>query len=136
MPAGAVFPLLVWVVLTPAKVRAGCSYGVISRYDRALIASFPRDTTILRADAATPAPPLSKPRSPSPCQAEWCGDRQPAPAVPAGTLPIRADSWAWFVAVADPVSLLPSHVFDDAADLHPSRCVEPVFRPPRLFARA
>jgi hypothetical protein len=137
VPAGAVFPLLVWIVLAPADVRAGCSHLVTSRDDRVLLPLFLQDVMTDRGkDPAAPGLPLSIPQSPGPCRGAWCGDGQSVPAVPVGTLRIRAESWAWNPAVPSPASLPPACLLQEAADLHPSRRAIPIFCPPRIASGA
>jgi hypothetical protein len=136
LPAGAVFPLLVWILLAPAGVQAGCSHLVTSRNDRMLLPSFLQGTMTDRGDATAPALPISGPRSPGPCLGLWCDAGPAVPAVPAGTVHIRDGSWAWCPVVPDPDPVVPSRLLEGAAEIHPSRRATSTFRPPRIAARA
>jgi hypothetical protein len=138
MPTGAVWPLLVWVALAPAEVRAGCSHLVTSRADRAptrlpsILQGSPND----RAGATGPILPLPGPAPSGPCRGAWCDDAPTAPAVPAGAVRIRAESWAWHAAapVLDPT--ISPRLPAETATLRASHRAGAIFRPPRRGSRA
>ncbi len=131
VPAGVVLPLLVWVVLAPAEVRAGCSHLVTSRNNRVLLPSFLPGDLLDRGGAVTSALPRPLPWTPGPCRGAWCGDGRSAPAVPAGTIRFRDGSWAWRPVGAGPGPrcgpLLPCS--RKRADLHPHARVPPHLSP-------
>ncbi len=137
VPAGAALLCLAWILCAPADARAGCSHLVTSGTDRALLPSFLQDEVLHPGGAAVASsPPRSLPGSPSPCRGAWCSGGPTAPAMPAGTMSIRAPLWAWCASMPGLTSTSASRLIKEASDSRPLSRAIAVFHPPRRFSLA
>jgi hypothetical protein len=135
--ARTVLPLFVWMVLAPAAVRAGCSHQVSSRNDHAQLPSFLQGAAAALEPAGdASSSPVSPPRFPGSCRGARCDERSNAPIPPAGKAGFRGELWTWCVATTHADTSPRRGILTTATDLHPSRSLAFIFRPPRMLSRS
>jgi hypothetical protein len=130
--AGAVFPFMVWVLLTPTVARAGCSHLVTSRTTSPRILSL----TNLSGDGVGQSEPLPVPSSPRPCSGAWCPEQPATPAVPPGSIGGRLAFWAWCAETLKPILSDPVFLTLERGNPRAVHRRTVVFHPPPLIPPA
>jgi hypothetical protein len=136
---GVLFALPAGVALFPCAARAECSHLVTSKRDRwaTLMPSLIRDALPEQAsNGLGPFQSFSIPQAPRRCLGAWCAESPSAPAAPVGTVPARAELWAWLV--TEPIAVVTScsRLLLQASALRASHRSADILRPPRRTASA
>jgi hypothetical protein len=133
LPAGAILTLLVVAMIAPTVAEAGCSHDVTSRTNSVRLSSLiePLFHNLTGQSEDLPVPPL-----PRPCSGALCSGQPASPAVPAGTIDVRPESWAWIASVPGLALTAESLLSSETSDLHPEHRAIAVFHPPRLLPSA
>jgi hypothetical protein len=131
--AGAVVLLLALALLTPRSTQGGCSHLVTSRTDPGRLSSL---TERLVRDLAGEVDGIPAPVTPRPCSGALCSGQPAAPAVPAGYLDGRLNSWAWCASVPGLALMGDSFLFAETNEIRPTRRSLDVFHPPRSTSPA